>query len=418
MPKLKYSYPILLASILLGLISCDSSNRGSAKKIEIGRSITIESKSFFIYGRDHYCSWSSSDPAIADVDPAAHSVRTTVSGKALGYAMITATFEEEDYDPCDRYVRVFPYLLSTPAGLATDGVNLYVADSDNNVIRKFDIETKDMTVLAGSWKAGKLDGKGAEALFHGPDGIASDGTNLYVADSSNNAIRKVVMATGVVTTLAGSGRSGFEDGIGEAASFDSPADVATDGKNVYVADSGNNLIRKIVVETGEVTTLAGSGIEGKADGIGTAASFYNPRGLATDGVYLYVADSLNNLIRRIVIGSGEVTTFAGSGKYESIDGVGTKAALYSPCGLLLSGDSLFAATHGNGYIRQIKISSAEVTTFAGPRIGIASLASIGTPQKIASDGKKLFVSDTEDDLIRAIDLTTRLGTNFTDPSSE
>jgi sugar lactone lactonase YvrE len=135
--------------------------------------------------------------------------------------------------------------------------------------------------------------------------ITTDGTSLYVADFFNHTIRQVVIATGKVTTLAGSGNPndwGCVDDTGVDARFYKPLGITTDGTNVYVADTGNNTIRQVVIATGEVTTLAGSGDPndlGCIDDTGVNARFYNPFGITTDGTSLFVADSGNNKIREI-----------------------------------------------------------------------------------------------------------------------
>src|SRR5262249_22018334 len=140
--------------------------------------------------------------------------------------------------------------------------------------------------------------------------------NLYVADTANSTIRKLVIATGAVTTLAGAaGQLGSADGTGPAASFRYPSAAAVDGTgNVYVSDAGNSTIRKIVVATGAVTTLAGAARQtGSADGTGIAARFSNPYGVAVDGAgHLYVADTGNGTIRRIDIQTAAVSTIVGS----------------------------------------------------------------------------------------------------------
>jgi len=182
-----------------------------------------------------------------------------------------------------------------------------------------------VTTLAGS-SQGYTDATGTSATFNYPNGITTDGTNLYVADQSNHRIRKIVISTGVVTTLAGSS-SGYTDATGTSARFSYPRGITTDGTNLYVADKFNNRIRKIVISTGVVTTLAGSS-SGNTDATGTSASFNNPMGITTDGTNLYVADSSNHRIRKIVISTGAVTTVAGTGSSGSANGTGTSASFF------------------------------------------------------------------------------------------
>jgi hypothetical protein len=183
-----------------------------------------------------------------------------------------------------------------PHGITTDGTNLYVGEG-NHRIRKIVISTRVVTTLAGS-SSGSTDATGTSASFKYPKGITTDGTNLYVSDYSNHRIRKIVISTGVVTTLAGSS-SGSTDTADGTPSFFSPWGITTDGTNLYVADSSNNRIRKIVISTGVVTTLAG-GSSGSTDhNTGTSASFNIPRGITTDGTNLYVSDTGNHRIRKI-----------------------------------------------------------------------------------------------------------------------
>jgi len=159
-----------------------------------------------------------------------------------------------------------------------------------------------VTTLVGTvLSRGSTDGTGAAARFNLPGGITTDGTNLFVSDTANNTIRQVVIATGMVTTVAGTASSqGSADGTGAAARFLYPYGITTDGTNLYVADSGNHTIRKMVIATGVVTTLAGTaGSEGSTDGTDTAARFLLPYGITTDGTNLFVADTFNHTIRDI-----------------------------------------------------------------------------------------------------------------------
>ena len=257
-----------------------------------------------------------------------------------------------------------------PHGLALDGSGyIYVADTGNHRIRKI---TPDGVVraLAGSGVQGFKDGVGAEFKysrgvhlamactapeFYNPQGVAVDEAgNVYVADTWNNRIRKVTPG-GVVSTIAGDGTEGFQDGNGAEARFHRPLGVAVDkAGNVYVADSENNRIRKIT-PAGEVNSFAGNGKLGYQDGDGKEARFNYPTDLAVDLLgNVYVADSENHLIRKIVLGR-VVTTFAG--KYETsgyVDGVGTKAEFYCPFSLALDkAGNLYVADHYNYRIRKI-----------------------------------------------------------------
>jgi DNA-binding beta-propeller fold protein YncE len=130
-----------------------------------------------------------------------------------------------------------------------------------------------------------------------------DGENIYVADTNNYTIRRIEITSGLVTTIAVMvGTPGIRDGVGEMARFDYPWDITSDGTNLDVTDSTNHTIRKIVIPTGEVTTYAGAaGRTGKRDGMGTKARFFYPYGITTNGTYLYVVDRANGTIREIMI---------------------------------------------------------------------------------------------------------------------
>jgi sugar lactone lactonase YvrE len=307
--------------------------------------------------------------------------------------------------------------FATPRGVAVDGAgNVFVADLFNNTIRKI-TSSGVVTTLAGSaGSSGSADGTGAAARFSYPNGVAVDGAgNVFVADSDNNTIRKIT-SSGVVTTLAGSaGSYGSADGTGAAARFQLPSGVAVDGAgNVFVADNENNTIRKIT-PSGVVTTLAGSAAAdwGSADGTGAAASFHWPDGVAVDGAgNVFVADTYNNTIRRIT-SSGVVTTLAGSaGLSGSADGTGAAARFNWPQGVAVdrAGNVLVADFHNNA-IRKIT-SSGVVTTLAGTADssgstdGTGAAARFDTPYGVAVDGAgNVFVADYDNNTIRKITLS-------------
>ena len=266
--------------------------------------------------------------------------------------------------------------FNQPHGVAVDSVgNVYVADYNNDRIRKITIKTvnsqevADVDNLAGSGTGGFANGRGAAAQFNNPTGVAVDsGGNIYVADSTNHRIRKITIKTvnsqevADVDTLAGSGAEGFANGRGASAQFNNPRGVAVDSDdNIYVADSGNHRIRKITIKTEnsqevvEVSTLAGSGAEGFANGIGTSAQFNNPRGVAVDSSgNVYVADTGNYRIRKITT-TGVVSTLAGSGREGHKDGTGASAGFYSPNGVAVdSSGNVYVADTGAQRILKIE----------------------------------------------------------------
>ena len=231
-----------------------------------------------------------------------------------------------------------------PSGVGVDFLgNVYVADLGNLAIRKIDINGVVTTFATG---------------FNGPTGLASDAKgNVYVADNGNSIIVKITN-TGVVSTLAGTrGVRGSKDGTGTGAQFNQPHSIAVDSSgNVYVADAGNNMIRKINAQ-GAVTTIAGSTTSGAHNGVGTAASFSRPTGVAVDASgNVYVADSNNNLIRKIA-GDGTVTTLAGTGTAGNLNGTTATATFNNPQGVAVDQISrVFVVDTGNGLIRMIQQS--------------------------------------------------------------
>jgi len=298
--------------------------------------------------------------------------------------------------------------FSLPTGVCTDGINLYVCDQGNNMIRKIDLSTGIVSTLAGSTTSGSSNGTGVLASFDNPEGVCTDGTNLYVADGSNNMIRKIVLSTGVVSTLAGSTTYGSSNGTGTSARFFTPQGVCTDGTNLYVAEGGNNMIRKIVLSTGVVSTLAGSTTSGSSDGTGTSASFNGPIGVCTDGTNLYVADGNNNMIRKIVISTGVVSTLAGSTTSGSSDGTGTSASFKFPISVITDGTNLYVSDLINNMIRKIVISTGVVSTLAGSTTsgssdGIGASASFHWPKELCFVGTSLYMSDYFNNEIRKVE---------------
>lgn len=308
--------------------------------------------------------------------------------------------------------------FNQPNGLAADNAgNIYVADTENSIIRKISPEGWASTLAGLAGEFGSADGEAATARFFGPQGIAADGAGqLYLADTANSTIRKVTPA-GAVTTLAGApGHFNSFDGAGADAQFYHPEGVALDAAgNLYVADTWNHTIRK-VTPSGLVSTLAGlAGHPGSVDGTNSKARFNRPSGIAVDSLAnLFVADSFNHTIRKITP-AGEVTTVAGlHGVWGSADGTNNAARFYLPQGVAVaaSGD-LLVADSGNQVLRKVSPAGPDwvVSTVAGlpgsagRTNGAGDAARFFFPAGLALDTAGcLYVADAANHLVR----TTRI----------
>ena len=299
--------------------------------------------------------------------------------------------------------------LSGPSGVAVDAAgNLFVADSGNNVVREVDLSTGLISTVAGNGSGG-YSGDGGEATraeLNDPAAIAADSAgDLFLGDSLDNALREVDAATGLIHTIAGNG-AGNDSGDGGAATstelYD-PLDVAADGAgNCFVADSSNNAIREVNLSTGVVTTVAGDGAWGYGGDGGAAASaqLNDPTGLAVDAAGdLFIADSGNNVVREVNLASGAISTVAGNGTwgYGGDGGAAASAQLNDPTGLAVddaTGD-LFIADSGNNVIREVDLASGIISTIAGSVAlgggyggdgGAATSAQLNDPAGLAIDG--------------------------------
>ena len=314
--------------------------------------------------------------------------------------------------------------FNRPNGVVVDSAgNLFVADRSNAIIRKIS-KTGVVTTFAGKpgiW--GHADGTGSAALFNDPCGLVmGSGGVLYVADSQNQVIRKITSA-GVVTTLAGKvGQAGNADGTGDAAQFFGPKGMtfATDG-SLLVCDTNNRTLRKVTM-AGVVTTLAGqAGVSGTADGSLSEARFHYPEGIAraADGT-LYIADSGNCTIRKITP-AGVVSTLAGkAGTYGAADGTGTAAEFDYPTSLIVRPNGvLWVADYYNGAIRQVT-QAGEVTTIMGAMgqwqnvDGTGTAARFSGPHSMVADAAgAVYITDAGNYNIRkataALEVTTLAG---------
>jgi DNA-binding beta-propeller fold protein YncE len=308
--------------------------------------------------------------------------------------------------------------FNNPQALAVDGNgNVYVADTGNDAVRMI-TPAGVVTTLAGGGFPGSLDGTGTAALFNSPKGIAvnSAGTLIYVADTNNSTIRAVTSG-GVVTTYAGTaGQFGYANVASTPANalFSGPADVALDASGtLYIADTQNSVIR-MITSAGAVTTLAGTqGQFGHADGVGANAVFDGPNALTVDplGVNLYVADSVSNTIRAVVISTQTVSTLAGTAGVSGFsNGTGPAASFFAPSGIATDGTTVYVADESISLIRSITISSGAVQIFAGNIGGRGYLdAAIGTNAKfdnshgVGTDQLgNIYVADWYNNVIRMI----------------
>ena len=312
--------------------------------------------------------------------------------------------------------------LLSPQGVAVDGAgNLFIADTNNNRIRKVDSAGVISTVAGTGWTGSRGDGGPAvEARLAFPRDVAVDGAgNLFIADTNNNRIRKVD-AAGIISTVAGTGDRGFSGDGGPAveARLAFPRDVAVDGAgNLFIADTNNHRVRK-VDSAGVISTVAGT----------DSAGLFSPQGVAVDGAgNLFIADTVNHWIRK-VDSAGVISTVAGTGSFGSGFGFGgdggpaIQAALNRPRGVAVDGaGNLFIADTDNHRIRKVNAAGV-ISTVAGTEErgdgGPAVDARLRNPSGVAADGTgNLFIADTDNHQIRKVDaagtITTIAGSGET-----
>jgi sugar lactone lactonase YvrE len=294
--------------------------------------------------------------------------------------------------------------LNQAAGVAVDNSgNLYIADSGNNRIRKVAVGTGVITTMAGNGAAGSSGdgGLATSATLSFPNDVVVDSNgNLYIADTGNSRIRKVAAGTGVITTVAGGNGDAYrgDGGLATSASLFEPFGVTVDSiGNVYIADTRNARIRKVAAGTGIITTVAGNPAGSSGDGgPAVAAMLGDPHGLAVDSSGdLYLTDNANNRIRKVVIGTGVITTVAGNGtfSYSGDGGPATSVSLDSPSGVAVDGSgNVYIADLFNSSIRKVAAGTGIITTFVGEAIGVGSCsngptisATLDLPDDVAVD---------------------------------
>jgi len=345
--------------------------------------------------------------------------------------------------------------VNEPNATVLDGAgNLYIADTYNNVVREVAAGTGVITTVAGNGTAGYSgdSGPATSAELNYPFGLAVDsGGNLFISDSSNNAIRKVAAGTGVITTVVGNGLAGYNgDNIAAvSAQLSYPGGIALDkAGNLYIADQENWRIRKVAAATGVITTVAGIGQYGNTGDGGPAisATFMNPTGLAVDSAGdLYIADSNGNVVREVYAGSGKISTVAGtySGNpyynpsgYSGDGGPATSALLNQPFGVAVDGaGNLYIADSNNGAIRKVSATNSIaspsgfitgiITTVAGNGnlfgcsslsgdAGAATSASLCYPRGVTTDSAgNLYIAETSESRIREVTVASAPPTTAT-----
>jgi thiol-disulfide isomerase/thioredoxin/sugar lactone lactonase YvrE len=291
---------------------------------------------------------------------------------------------------------------------------LFIADSNHNriVITKLDGTLLD---TIGTGDAGAADGAFDKASFYRPQGMALAGDSLYVADTENHLIRRVNLKSRSVETIAGTGaqsREYFKSGPGATVALNSPWDLQLEDRVLYIAMAGPHQIWKLDLEKNEVSTFAGSGREARLDGPLLQAGFAQPSGLATNGKTLYVADSESNIIRAIDLERGKVKTIVGGDLFDfgDVDGSGDDVRLQHPLGLVSFNDKLLIADTYNHKIKELDPKRETVTTLFGtgkPGQSDGASASFYEPGGLSLAGDKLYVADTNNHAVRVVDLKTK-----------
>jgi sugar lactone lactonase YvrE len=292
--------------------------------------------------------------------------------------------------------------LDFPAGLATDGTNLYVANSRNNTVDRIDLTGHSIALLAGQlFKGGTIDGTGASAMFSSPGGVALVGDNLYVSDTDNSTIRQIKVSSGTVSTVAGTANiPGTDDGRGASAHFNLPTQIAADpnGSRLFLTDSNNSTIRMIQLPDFVVKTIAGQAqTDGKVDGPPQKSQFNRPRGIATDGKFIYVSDTGNDIIRKIDVSTFNTSTLAGTGEEGDKDGAATEAQFNNPGAMATDGTSLYVTDADNHAIRKIDLATGAVS-----KVTLVN-GHIGSGCAISKDGKIVYFSDTTENSVQQVD---------------
>ena len=317
--------------------------------------------------------------------------------------------------------------FSYPSGVAVDSAgNIFIADSENMVIREVVAATGIIQTVAGNGKSGYSGdgGKATQAELYYPFGVSVDGSgNIFIADDNNNVIREVVAATGIIQTVAGNGRQGYSGDGGKAtqAELYSPFGVSVDGSgNIFVADANNNVIREVYAATGIIQTVAGNGTPGYSGdgGIATQAQLRFPYGVFVDSSNnILIDDYNNNVMREVYATTGVIQTVAGNGTlgYSGDGGPATQAELSQAKGVFADGaGNIFIADTQNHRVREVPATTGIIQTVAGNGFlsysgdgGPATQSQLFSPLAVSVDGAgNIFIADSNNGAIRKVDAAT------------
>jgi trimeric autotransporter adhesin len=329
--------------------------------------------------------------------------------------------------------------LGSPRGVAVDASgNIYIADAYNECIRMVAKSTGIITTVAGYMYTSKFEGSysgdgglATSARLSYPYGVTVDASgNIYIADTFNNRIRMVTKSTGIITTVAGNGLSGYsgdsgDGGLATSARLSSPSDVAVDASgNIYIADADDHRIRMVTKSTGIITTVAGDATSGYSGdgGLATLATVNDPIGVAFDvSGNIYIADSGNSCIRMIAKSTGIITTVAGiaslyrPGTFGGDGGLATSAKLSAPCSVAVDASgNIYIADSGNHCILMVTTSTGIITTLAGNGTagyggdgGQATSTSLFGPSDVAVDASgNIYIADSDNNRIRMVMMST------------
>ena len=304
--------------------------------------------------------------------------------------------------------------------LAVDG-RLWVSDTGHNRILEVNPTTGDVLAAYGSGEQGSADGVTTEASFNAPQGLSLDGDVLYVADTNNHLIRAIDLVTGRVSTIAGTGSQGWPPATGLALSvaLSTPWDVLFNNGILYIANAGTHQIWALETSTGIIGPLIGSAREGTLNGAFEEAELAQPSGLALgDDNSLFYADSESSSIRAGDLVAGTTSLVVGGDanlfEFGDADGVGNNARLQHPLGVAVSGNTLYVADTYNSRIKRVDTAQNSITSWLGDGAGWedGTEPRFDEPGGLSLDGDTLYVADTNNHAIRSIDVNTSEATTI------